>query len=480
MAYFLFQIFLIILLIGIILYLKNNNIENEEELTKKNNEIKKKEFDLKNKEEEKKKEIDRQLQQIKIKNNEINEKQKGFIAKEKEIEIREKEIKAKEEEIIQKIKIYEENKLKIDKQQKEIYDKSNKINIKEIELQKQQKELYDKSNSLNIKEKDIENKEKEIEKMTYEISEKIKEFDIKEKDIQNKNIEILEKQKQLEIFSDELHRKQNIIQQNEKNNNQIIPEIKNENEYEDKDDDDDNLYENYILKTDDNKFIEESKNKIFLNPEKYNQINQELNDYKNKNIELANYNNQLEMKIKTLEEKLKNGKKDELEVIEDELIDESNIIEEKSKIEDIKKILEEKVTDLHGLSKLTNEDLKSKVISMKKVLDLLYKKLEESDHRKFEYENKLIRLQNTFNEQLELDRQEILRLYKSKKKWKNMESSFLSTGEPAFNMNNLKEGKNDEDKVKNRISLLYKENKSLKYVAKDLKKKIKELKKNDG
>ena len=463
---------IIILYIAFNLYLK---IKENEELSKKINEMKLRELDNKNKdkkEEEKEKEIETKLQEISITNQEMNEKQRKFNDKEKEIEIREKEIKTKEEKIIEAIKTYENNKLILDKQQNELNNKINLINIKEKEIENITKEINDKRKEIEIKEKEIENKNNYISK-------KLNELQIKEQEIENKNIEILEKQNQLEKLSKEYYQ--------QKDNNKIwvnteLEDTKNEikkedkNEKEDEEEIEDFLNER-ILNTDDNDVVEEMKNKIYVNPEKYNQMNQELNEYKNKNNELTNSNLQLEMKINNLEEKNKNN---ELDIIEDELIDESTILEGKKNIEDIKKVLEEKAGDLQGLSNFTNEDLKTKIVSMKKILDLLYKQLEDSDHRKFEYENKLIRLQNTFNEQLEIDRKEILRLYKSKKKWKNMETSFLSTGDNPFSLNNLKEGKNDEENLKNRISLLSKENKSLRYVAKDLKKKLKDLKNKNG
>ena len=109
---------------------------------------------------------------------------------------------------------------------------------------------------------------------------------------------------------------------------------------------------------------------------------------------------------------------------------------------------------------------------------MLYKQLKESDHQKNECENKLIRLQNSFNEQLEEDKKEILRLYKRKKELKsnreNKENnSFYSMGGSAKNIFNSTDFKNNEN---NKWALLYNENKSLKYVQKDLKKKIKKIK----
>ena len=212
--------------------------------------------------------------------------------------------------------------------------------------------------------------------------------------------------------------------------------------------------------------------------EKYKTANQELNDYKNKNIELIRTNSKLEEKINELQKKY--SSKSELEVMGDEIIgSERGLIEEDSGIEEIKKVLEQKAVDLQGLSNLSNEDLKYKVISMKKILDVLYKKLKQADHQKNECENKLIKLQNTFNEQLEEDKKEYIRLYrKHKSVRKNMENSFFSIGGDLFNIQNVKDS---EDINNNNLTLLYNENKSLKYVAKDLKKKIKELKsKNDN
>jgi hypothetical protein len=61
---------------------------------------------------------------------------------------------------------------------------------------------------------------------------------------------------------------------------------------------------------------------------------------------------------------------------------EADLIEEEHELDDIKKMLEQKVLDLQGLSNLENEELKTKIISMKKVVDILYRKLKEADHKK--------------------------------------------------------------------------------------------------
>ena len=138
-------------------------------------------------------------------------------------------------------------------------------------------------------------------------------------------------------------------------------------------------------------------------------------------------------------------------------------------------MLKQKVLDLQGLSNLENEELKTKIRSMKKVVDILYKKLKETDHRKNEFENKLIKLQSSFNEQLEEDKKEILKLYaKRKKEKKDMDSSFL-TMNGDINEINKRKGRSVDFSQKY-LDLLKNENKSLKHVAKDLKKKIKELK----
>ena len=83
-------------------------------------------------------------------------------------------------------------------------------------------------------------------------------------------------------------------------------------------------------------------------------------------------------------------------------------------------MLKQKVLDLQGLSNLENEEIKTKIRSMKKVVDILYKKLQETDNKKNECENKLIKLQSSFNEQLEEDKKEILKLYAKRRKEKKI------------------------------------------------------------
>lgn len=208
-------------------------------------------------------------------------------------------------------------------------------------------------------------------------------------------------------------------------------------------------------------------------------VYQELNEFKKKNYELGLLNSQLEEKLREIEEK-----NEEFENIKDEIendksgliVDESNIIDN-SRLENIKHILEEKCIDLRGLSNLSNEDLKNKIISMKKILDLLYNQFEKSDHKKLEYENKLIKLQSSFNDQLEEDKKEILRLYKKSKKFKD--KSFLSPNlNKSRNNNNLSLNLKDSFIINknDKLSLLRYENKSLKAAIKDLKKKVSELK----
>ena len=114
---------------------------------------------------------------------------------------------------------------------------------------------------------------------------------------------------------------------------------------------------------------------------------------------------------------------------------------------------------------------------MKKILDLLYNQFEKSDHKKLEYENKLIKLQSSFNDQLEEDKKEILRLYKKSKKFKD--KSFLSPNlNKSRNNNNLSLNLKDSFIINknDKLSLLRYENKSLKAAIKDLKKKVSELK----
>ena len=183
-------------------------------------------------------------------------------------------------------------------------------------------------------------------------------------------------------------------------------------------------------------------------------------------------------KVKEMEEKSKNF--ENLENITSELEKrKSGLMEENNRLENNKKILEQKCADLQSLSGMSIEDLQTKIISMKEVNDLLYKQLEESDRQKLEFESKLIKLQTTFNDQLEEEKREIVRLYKNKKAKENRELSFVS-GEDAKNIvshideaNEEKKNINEErESVGVRMSLLYNENVSLKEVVKDLKKEI--------
>ena len=198
---------------------------------------------------------------------------------------------------------------------------------------------------------------------------------------------------------------------------------------------------------------------------------------KNKYQELQKINSELEEKIKGFQEKSKNIE-DLHNITSDLEKKKTGLIEENSRLENMKKLLEFKCADLQELSNLSVDDLKTKIISMKEVNDLLYKQLQETDKQKLEFENKLIKLQTAFNDQLEEEKREIMRLYQNKKSKENREASFISGDEDTNNILSVfEEGKNEEiEKLRNKMSLLYNENKSLKEVVKDLKKEIIDLK----
>ena len=248
---------------------------------------------------------------------------------------------------------------------------------------------------------------------------------------------------------------------------------------------DDISYKNILLLTQNanrEKQLDESKSEMSLTEKKLKEQNNELNEYKSKNSQLEINNSQLMSKVKEMEEKSKNF--ENLENITSELEKrKSGLMEENNRLENNKKILEQKCADLQSLSGMSIEDLQTKIISMKEVNDLLYKQLEESDRQKLEFESKLIKLQTTFNDQLEEEKREIVRLYKNKKAKENRELSFVS-GEDAKNIvshideaNEEKKNINEErESVGVRMSLLYNENVSLKEVVKDLKKEIIDLK----
>ena len=200
------------------------------------------------------------------------------------------------------------------------------------------------------------------------------------------------------------------------------------------------------------------------------QKSNELNELKLKSNELEENNSLLESKLKELEALL-NSKQNNINIINNNLGN-NNINKLSGEIED----------NLQ-LSTLSVDDLKMKVASMKEVNDLLYKQLEESDKQKLEFENKLIKLQTAFNDQLEEEKREIMRLYKNKKTKESKEISFVSGDDAKNIVANLDDagdkGKNkneSNEKLKNKLSLLQNENISLKEVVKDLKKEIIDLK----
>jgi hypothetical protein len=79
----------------------------------------------------------------------------------------------------------------------------------------------------------------------------------------------------------------------------------------------------------------------------------------------------------------------------------NDLIKENNKLETKKNELIQQVNDLNDLVDLSNRDLVTKILESKKVNDLLHKQLELETNKKNEIENKLLKIQQKINKQID-------------------------------------------------------------------------------
>ena len=343
---------------------------------------------------------------------------------------------------------------------------NNELNNKKEVIEARETEFENMNVEINNKKLELETKEKDFENKFLEINNKLTTLEEKEKEYKEKNQELITKYNELNKLQESSDRdskaKQLQLEEMElkyKNLEKEYNDLKTQYEEISK--------QNMALiaqNDNNNTLLKDTKSQLDLAEQKIKSQNSEIDEYKIRTSQLVENNSQLESKIKEIEK----GKDFLPKSIKE------NIGENENKTLAI---------NMEALSDLSLEDLKMKIISMREVNDLLYQQLNEADEQKLEIEKKLIKLQAAFNDQLEEEKREIVRLYKNKKFKENRELSFAS-GEEAknivSNIENATDIKDEKDEdfnnLRNKMSLLNNENISLKEVVKDLKKEIIELK----
>ena len=235
-------------------------------------------------------------------------------------------------------------------------------------------------------------------------------------------------------------------------------------------------------KIDQEKKITDLTNQLQQAENNYQKCVDEINAIKNNNIYLIKENENLKLTQTKNEETITELQKQQQAFNEyNELKNRNTLLsEENNKLEQKKSILESHCNGLKELVDLSNDDLKLKILNLKENNDLLLKRLEESDRKKDEFERKLIKLQSTFNEQLEEEKKDFIGLYNKRKRDMENNISFGEEEEDKELINSLVDRKSENMKQQNKINLLKNENRALKEVVNDLKSKIIVMKGNNS
>ena len=236
------------------------------------------------------------------------------------------------------------------------------------------------------------------------------------------------------------------------------------------------------VKEDQEKKITDLTNQLQQAEDNYQKCIDEMNTIKNNNICLIKENENLKLTQTKNEETISEFQKQQQAFNEyNELKNRNTLLsEENNKLEQKKSLLESHCNGLKELVDLSNDDLKMKVLNLKENNELLLKRLEESDNKKNEFERKLIKLQTTFNEQLEEEKKDFIGLYNKRKRDMENNISFCNEEEDKEIVNSLVDRKSDSMKQQNKMILLKNENRALKEVVNDLKSKIIVMKGNNA
>ena len=328
----------------------------------------------------------------------------------------------------------------IDYQQKEAKEKN--------ELESQVKELLNENNDLKEKIKNLNDQNKSLTKINedFEISQRNLLNNINKNNTQNdRNISILF-QKQL----NQLRSKCNIL---EENKFQLKSELRKVKQEKDALSNSLNALQQEKKIFNPNNMIKCNFQRIIFEPKKASKI-EDIEDEKQKDKKLIK---NLEKNVNLIQKKY------------DDLMKENNKLETK------KNELIQQVNDLNDLIDLSNQELVSKILELKKVIEVLNKQIKLEINKKEALENKLIKLQKQINRQIDeaSEREEASINIGKESKLSDLNNNINNEGNNSPFIVNKNEQNNN---YLNEISSLKTEKESLIKTVVNLKNEIKQLK----
>ena len=328
----------------------------------------------------------------------------------------------------------------IDYQQKEAKEKN--------ELENQVKELLNENNDLKEKIKNLNDQNKSLTKINedFEISQKNLLNNINKNNTQNdRNISILF-QKQL----NQLRSKCNIL---EENKFQLKSELRKVKQEKDALSNSLNALQQEKKTFNPNNMIKCNFQRLIFEPKKASKIEDTEDEKQKDKILIKN----LEKNMNLIQKKY------------DDLMKENNKLETK------KNELIQQVNDLNDLIDLSNQDLVSKILELKKVIEVLNKQIKLEINKKEALENKLIKLQKQINRQIDeaSEREEASINIGKESKLSDLNNNINNEGDNSPFIVNKNEQNNN---YINEISSLKTEKESLIKTVVNLKNEIKQLK----
>ena len=336
----------------------------------------------------------------------------------------------------------------INKLEQDIIDYQQKEAKEKDELENQVKELLNENNDLKEKIKNLNDQNKSLTKINedFEISQKNLLNNINKNNTQNdRNISILF-QKQL----NQLRSKCNIL---EENKFQLKSELRKVKQEKDALSNSLNALQQEKKIFNPNNVIKCNFQRLIFEPKKASKI-EDIEDEKQKDKKLIK---NLEKNVNLIQKKY------------DDLMKENNKLETK------KNELIQQVNDLNDLIDLSNQELVSKILELKKVIEVLNKQIKLEINKKEALENKLIKLQKQINRQIDeaSEREEASINIGKESKLSDLNNNINNDGNNSPFIVNKNEQNNN---YINEISSLRTEKESLIKTVVNLKNEIKQLK----
>ena len=336
----------------------------------------------------------------------------------------------------------------INKLEQDIIDYQQKEAKEKDELENQVKELLNENNDLKEKIKNLNDQNKSLTKINedFEISQKNLLNNINKNNTQNdRNISILF-QKQL----NQLRSKCNIL---EENKFQLKSELRKVKQEKDALSNSLNALQQEKKTFNPNNMIKCNFQRLIFEPKKASKI-EDIEDEKQKDKKLIK---NLEKNVNLIQKKY------------DDLMKENNKLETK------KNELIQQVNDLNDLIDLSNQELVSKILELKKVIEVLNKQIKLEINKKEALENKLIKLQKQINRQIDeaSEREEASINIGKESKLSDLNNNINNDGNNSPFIVNKNEQNNN---YINEISSLRTEKESLIKTVVNLKNEIKQLK----